>query len=340
MATTAILLTNLGSPDSPAPKDVKTYLDEFLMDERVIDLPYWLRLPLVRGIITPFRSRQSAKKYQTIWTDRGSPLVDTTRQLTALVAASAHLPAYMCMRYANPSPTVVLAEIAKQNPDLQELKLVPLYPHYAMSSYETGVEHVQNAHRQGGYRFALTVVPPFYNQAAYVAALANSLRPYLAQPPDHVLFSYHGIPERHVKKTDPGRRHCLQTADCCNVAAPAHAFCYRHQVKETTRLVAEQLGLAADRHSFSFQSRLGTDRWLRPYTAELLGQLPKRGIRHLVIACPAFVSDCLETLEEIHEEGHEIFREAGGQTFTPVPCLNLNPDWVETLVNDLLPTAR
>ncbi|MCU0451579.1 MAG: ferrochelatase [Bernardetiaceae bacterium] len=340
MATTAILLTNLGSPDSPAPTDVKKYLDEFLMDERVIDLPYWLRLPLVRGLITPLRSRQSAKKYQTIWTDQGSPLVHTTRQLTQLVAAAAHQPTYMCMRYANPTPQAVLAQIAKQHPDLKELKLVPLYPHYAMSSYETAVEHVKAAHRQGNYPFALTVVPPFYNQAAYVTALANSLRPHLNPLPDHVLFSYHGIPERHVKKTDPGRQHCLQTADCCNVAAPAHAFCYRHQVKETTRLVAQQLDLAPERHSFSFQSRLGTDRWLRPYTAELLGQLPKRGIRHLVIACPAFVSDCLETLEEIHEEGREIFLEAGGQTFIPVPCLNLNPDWVEALVHHLLPAAQ
>jgi protoporphyrin/coproporphyrin ferrochelatase len=331
MAEKAILLTNLGSPDSCEVKDVRTYLDEFLMDERVIDIPYLIRFLLVKGIIVPFRAPQSAKKYKTIWTENGSPLVHITSELTKLVAEQAEMPTYMCMRYANPTPKSALDKALQENPDLKELVMVPLYPHYAMSSYETAVVHVENTHKEGNYPFKLTVVKPYYKQPDYLKNLADSIAPYLQKHYDHILFSYHGVPERHIKKSDITGSHCLKCENCCEVASPAHAQCYRHQVIETTRLVAELLGIPEGKYSFSFQSRLGADKWLQPYTAVQLGEFPQKGIKKLLVVCPAFVSDCLETLEEIAEEGKEIFEEAGGEHFEMIPCLNTRTDWVVTI---------
>jgi protoporphyrin/coproporphyrin ferrochelatase len=331
MAEKAILLANLGSPNSTSVKDVKTYLDEFLMDERVIDVPYWLRYFLVKGLIVPFRASKSAAKYKTIWTENGSPLIHITRQLVELVEAETAMPTYMCMRYATPAPVDVLRQIAKDHPNLTELVLLPLYPHYAMSSFETAVLHVQKAHKEGGYPFSLKVVQPFFKHVEYIAALSESIRPFLKEPYDHILFSYHGTPERHVRKTDPTGNHCLKCTDCCNVPSPAHAVCYRHQIIETTKRVASFLQIPEDKFSFSFQSRLGSDQWLKPYTVDLFKTMPENGIKNLIVVCPAFVSDCLETLEEIWVEGKEDFLHAGGDQFRVVPCLNTDPSWVKTI---------
>lgn len=329
MSQTAIILTNVGSPDSTAPKDVRRYLGEFLMDERVIDVPYLLRFLLVKGIIAPLRARSSAKKYETIWTDEGSPLIVTTKKLAERIAEVAGIPCYWCMRYATPSAEHTLRQIHRNHPTLKQLVIFPLYPHYAMSSYETGVVDIEENHARGGYSSEIKVVPPFYEDPQFIQVLASQLRPVLDQVDyDYVLFSYHGIPERHVKKTDPTGEHCYKCENCCEVASPAHAYCYRHQVIRTTEETAAVLKLPEGKYGFSFQSRLGRDPWLKPYTAPLLEELPKRGIKNLVILCPAFVSDCLETLEEIHEEGREIFLEAGGESFHSVPCLNLNENWV------------
>lgn len=340
MSSKAILLVNLGSPDSTSVKDVRKYLNEFLMDEKVIDIPKLARLLLVRGIIVPFRAPKSAAKYRTIWTEQGSPLVHITKELVKSVAVETSLPTYMCMRYAQPTPTDVLAQIAKEHPDLKEVVMLPLYPHYAMSSYETAVDHVNAAYKKGNYSFKMKVVKPFYNHPDYIKALAHSIKPMLEQNPnfDQLLFSYHGIPERHVKKTDVTLKHCLTCTDCCNVPSIAHQYCYRHQVIETTKLVAKELNLPENKFQFSFQSRLGADAWLKPYSAALFKELPKKGIKNLIVVCPAFVSDCLETLEEIHVEGKEDFLHSGGEHFSVVPCLNLNGDWVSTvgtLINDV-----
>ena len=331
----AILLLNLGSPKSTKTSDVRKYLNEFLMDERVIDVPYLLRLLLVRGIISPLRSFSSAKKYKTIWTDEGSPLVVITEKLTKQVEDFTGIPTYFSMRYTTHAPQDVMKQMLDDNPDLDEVVLLPLYPHYAMSSYETGVEYAVKAHREAGYKFDLKIVPPFYNQSHFVKALAERIRPSLEKDFDQLLFSYHGIPERHVRKTDVTEKHCLQMDNCCSVDSEAHKYCYRHQVVETTKLVAKELGLAEDKYAFSFQSRLGADAWLKPYTAKRLDELPEEGIKKVIVVCPAFVSDCLETLEEMHEEGQEIFMEAGGESFEVVPCLNNEMTWVkaiETLV--------
>ena len=329
---TALLLANLGSPDSPSVADVRRYLREFLMDGRVIDIPYWVRYPLVNGIIAPFRARSSAKKYQSIWTEEGSPLIVISEELTRLVGEASGLPTYLCMRYANPTPTAALRKMYEENPDLNRVILFPLYPHYAMSSYETAVVHVQKAWEEGNFPFALEVVPPYYEHPHYIRNLADSIRPFLEAPYDYLLFSYHGVPERHIRKSDITGGHCLEDGSCCQRPSPAHEQCYRHQVIRTTELVAEALGLKAGSYGYSFQSRLGSDKWLKPYTADLLEELPERGVKKLLVVCPAFVSDCLETLEEIDEEGREEFLEAGGESFQMIPCLNTRADWVETVV--------
>jgi len=327
----AVVLMNLGSPDSTEVKDVKRYLDEFLMDARVIDKPWPLRALLVKGIIVPFRAPRSAEAYRSIWTKEGSPLIVISEQLKAALAAQIEEPVAIAMRYGNPSPRAAFDALVKENPDLEEVIAIPMYPHYAMSSYETAVVHAQEAHQKGGYAFRLTTVRPYYNDPLYIEALCESMRPWLDRPYDHILFSYHGVPERHIYKGDVTGSHCLKTPGCCDRPSAAHAFCYRHQCWVTTQLVTEKLGIPPEKWGFSFQSRLGRDPWLQPYTARRLEQLPGEGKKHILVVCPAFVSDCLETLEEIAVEGRESFMHHGGETFEAIPCLNVHPLWVGAL---------
>jgi ferrochelatase len=331
MTKKALLLANLGSPDSTNVSDVRRFLREFLMDERIIDIPAFPRWLLVNGIIAPFRAPRSAAKYKSIWTDEGSPLIVLTEKLTRKVGEKTGLPSYSCMRYGNPTPEAALSQIAKEHPDVEEVVLFPLYPHYAMSSYETAVEHVKNTWEKGPWKFQLKVIAPYYNYPGYIKALAGTIKPHLDTEYDHLLFSYHGVPERHILKGDTTGHHCLQSTDCCQTPSPAHQKCYRHQVFETTRLVGEYLQLSESKFSVSFQSRLGSDKWLGPATVDVLSELPKKGIKKLLVVTPAFVSDCLETLEEIQMEGQETFLESGGESFTAIPCLNLDDNWVETI---------
>ena len=326
-----IVLMNLGSPNSTSVGDVRRYLNEFLMDERVIDMPYITRLLLVRGIIVPFRAPKSAVAYRSIWTKEGSPLIVITKQLQSALQQQVDEPVEIAMRYGDPSPAAAFDALMAKVKGLEEVVLVPMYPHYAMSSYETAVVYAQEIHKKKKYPFRLTVVPPYYNEASYLDALAESIRPYLHQPYDHIVFSYHGIPERHILKGDVTGNHCLKSPNCCEVNSQAHTQCYRHQCLATTKLIVDKLNIPAAQYSFSFQSRLGRDEWLKPYTALRLAEMPKEGIKKLLVVCPAFVSDCLETLEEMAEEGKEIFLHAGGESFTLIPCLNTHPMWVEAL---------
>ncbi|HET9432044.1 MAG TPA: ferrochelatase [Chitinophagaceae bacterium] len=329
--TRGTVLMNLGSPDSTRVSDVRRYLNEFLMDGRVIDMPYLLRLLLVKGIIVPFRAPKSAKAYQSIWTKEGSPLIVISRQLQEALQQKTEDPVAIAMRYGSPSPAEAFDELMEKVPGLEEVLAIPLYPHYAMSSYETAVEYAKEVHRKKKYPFRLNFIKPYYNEENYLDALAESIRPFLQHEYDHILFSYHGVPERHILKGDITGSHCLKVENCCEVDSPAHQQCYRHQCLETTRLVAEKLQLTPGRFSFSFQSRLGRDEWLKPYTAMRLEQLPGEGIKKLLVVCPAFVSDCLETLEEIAEEGKETFLHAGGESFIMIPCLNIHPAWVQAV---------
>jgi protoporphyrin/coproporphyrin ferrochelatase len=325
-----IVLMNLGSPDSTSTADVRKYLNEFLMDGRVIDIPYPVRLLLVRGIINPFRAPKSAEAYKTIWTDKGSPLVELPRQLQQALQQLVDEPVEIAMRYGNPSAKTGFDNLLKREPGIEEVVAIPLYPHHAMSSYETAVEHAKDIHKKNNYPFSLQFVKPYFNNADYINALGESMRPHLQKEYDHILFSYHGIPQRHIRKSDITGCHCLKTSNCCETPSAAHAFCYRHQVFTTTKLVTEKLGIPSNKFSISFQSRLGKG-WLEPFTDIRLEEMPKEGIKKLLIICPAFVSDCLETLEEIAIRGKETFMEAGGESYDMIPCLNVDRLWVEAL---------
>jgi ferrochelatase len=322
---------NLGSPDSNSVNDTRKYLNEFLMDERVIDSSWLLRFFLVRFIIAPFRAPKSAHAYRKVWTAEGSPLLVLSKQLQEALQKVVTENVDLAMRYGSPSPRKAFDNLLKKDPRLEEVVLVPLYPHYAMSSYETAVEYAKKIHKRFNYPFKLTVLKPYYNQADYVFALTEHIRPWLLEPYDHILFSYHGIPERHLKKSDPTGHHCLETANCCGTASSAHGHCYRHQCLQTTKLVTDRLPIQKDKFSYSFQSRLGREEWLKPYTDFRLEEMPKEGIKKLLVICPAFVSDCLETLEEIAIRGKESFLQAGGESFKMIPCLNTDPLWVRAI---------
>lgn len=338
-----IVLMNLGSPDSTEVKDVRKYLMEFLMDARVIDSPYIFRSMLVGGIIVPFRAPKSAEAYKTIWTKEGSPLIVYTKKLAAALQQQIDEPVEIAMRYGNPSVKAAYDNLLKRDPGIEEVIAIPMYPHYAMSSYETAVEDAKDIHKKHNYPFKLTIVKPYYDEANYINALAESIRPFLNQEYDKLLLSYHGVPEAHIQSGDITGKHCLKMYACCEVKSPAHTYCYRHQCFTTTQMVAEKLGIPKDKITYSFQSRLGKAEWLKPYTAVRLEELPAEGVKKLLVACPAFISDCLETLEEIAVEGKETFLHAGGESFHMIPCLNVHPLWVSALksyVDDIISDER
>ncbi len=278
---------------------------------------------------SPDWPQRSAEAYRAIWWPEGSPQVVLSRRLAEGVQAALDAPVSLAMRYGNPSIEAGLRALLQQGID--ELLLVPLFPHYAMSTTQSVVEETQAVLKRLRPGLPLAVLPPFYADAAYIAALAASAQPYLDQGFDHLLWSYHGLPERHLHKTDSTGQHCLRTADCCATPSPAHATCYRHQVLRTTELAVQALGVPADKVSVSFQSRLGRDPWLQPATTGELERLAQAGVRRLQVLCPAFVVDCLETLEEIGIAGREVFLAAGGESFTLIPALNDQPQWVAAL---------
>ncbi len=324
----AVLLVNLGSPDSTAVGDVRRYLNEFLMDRRVIDTPWLLRRFIV-GMILITRPKQSAHAYQSIWTPEGSPLIVTSRNVREKLQERIPVPVELAMRYQNPSIEDALRRLAAQQ--INRTFLIPLFPHYAMSSYETAVVRVQQLARKVAPHMEIVVQPPYGDAPDYVAALAASAGNYLEAGYDHLLFSFHGVPERHLRKSDPTGVHCLATPNCCETASQARATCYRAQGFKTVAALVRAAGVPAGKFSVSFQSRLGRDPWLKPYTDRELAELPKRGVKRLLVICPAFVSDCLETLEEIGLRGRETFLAAGGEDFTQIPCLNENPLWLAAL---------
>ncbi|RKN82644.1 ferrochelatase [Ulvibacterium marinum] len=322
-----VLLVNLGSPDSPTPKDVKPYLDEFLMDERVIDAPKWLRTLLVRGIILRTRPKKSASAYAKIWWDEGSPLIVISERFSDKVQKQVKIPMALGMRYGSMSIKKALGELSKKGVD--EVLLVPLYPHYAMSSYETVVVKTMEEQQAHFPKMKLTTLPAFYKSPEYIKVLSESIADGLKGfEYDHILFSYHGIPERHIRKSDPTKFHCKIDGSCCYINSVAHHTCYRHQCYDTTELVKSYLKLDENKISSSFQSRLAGDPWLKPYTDYEFERLAKEGKKRLAVITPAFVSDCLETLEEIAMEGKEQFTEAGGTDYKHIPCLNDSDAWV------------
>lgn len=328
MGKPAVLLLNLGSPDSPSVADVRRYLKAFLLDGRVLDAPWPIRQLVVRLLILPTRPKRSAEAYASVWTDEGSPLIVTSKRQQALLAEALNLPVELAMRYGNPDVRSAVARLKAA--EVTDLFIMPLYPHYAMSSYETAVVDAMAAVRDLAPELRTSLLQPYYRDDDYIAALVASAQPYLEQSHDLLLFSFHGIPVRHLRKTDPSHAHC-DTPDCCERCHPAHATCYRHQCLQTVKAFVKLAGIEAGRYRVSFQSRLGREPWLEPYTDHVLEALPGEGIKKLLVICPAFVTDCLETLEEIAMEGKESFIEAGGESFEQIPCLNEHPAWIEML---------
>jgi len=324
----AVLLTNLGSPDDTSVPAVRRYLDQFLMDPYVIQLPWLLRRLIVSLLVLPTRPKASAHAYQSIWWEEGSPLIVLSERLLEAVRRKTGVPVAMAMRYGNPSIESQLLQLAAQD-GIEEVLLIPLYPHYADSTVKTSVEEAKRVIAKHGLKVRLNVIKPFYEAPDYIDALRASAAPWLDADEgfDHVLFSYHGLPELHLRKADPTGAHCLKRPDCCQVPSPAHATCYRHQVLQTTAHFVAKAGLKPDQYSVAFQSRLGRAKWLEPSTVDTLEKLAQQGVRRLLVMCPAFVTDCLETLEEIALQGAETFKQAGGASLTLIPCLNDQEQW-------------
>ena len=330
MTDHALLLVNLGSPASTEVADVRRYLNQFLMDPYVIDLPWPVRRLLVSLILVK-RPEQSAHAYASIWWDEGSPLVVLTRRLQAVMREQWQQgPVEMAMRYGEPSLKTVLTRLAGQG--ISKITLAPLYPQFADSTVTTVVEEARAVVREHKLAVQFSLLQPFYDQPEYLEALVASARPWVESDFDHLLLSFHGLPERHLKKIDPTGKHCLGSVDCCRNASPeVLAKCYRAQCLRTAQGFAELMGLPEGKWSVSFQSRLGRAKWIEPYTEATLDELGKRGVKKLLVMCPAFVADCIETLEEIGDRGREQFLAAGGEELVLVPCLNDNVQWGQAL---------
>jgi protoporphyrin/coproporphyrin ferrochelatase len=330
MTDHALLLVNLGSPASTQVADVRSYLNQFLMDPYVIDLPWPIRRLLVSLILVK-RPEQSAHAYASIWWEGGSPLVVLSQRLQqAMTKEWTQGPVELAMRYGEPSIETVLTRLAAKG--IQKVTLAPLYPQFADSTVTTVIEEAKRVVKARRLTMQFSVLQPFYDQPEYLDALVENARPHLQQAHDHLLLSFHGLPERHLHKLDPTGNHCFKGADCCqNASTEVIATCYRAQCLRSAKLFAERLGLADGTWSVSFQSRLGRAKWIEPYTEARLAELAQQGVKKILVMCPAFVADCIETLEEIGDRGKEQFREAGGEELVLVPCLNDDQNWAAAL---------
>ncbi|MFL6233466.1 MAG: ferrochelatase [Thermoanaerobaculia bacterium] len=334
-----LLLVNLGTPDAPRPPEVRRYLRELLSDPRVLDMPAFLRFLLLELVILPRRSRTSAAAYRKIWRPEGSPLLVHGRALAAKVQAllGDAVQVELAMRYGQPAIAGALDRFAEAG--VSRLVVLPLYPQYSAAATGSSIERVLRLAAGRWNTPYLQIIPPFYDHPAYLAARAELARrflepapePALEPAPERVFFSFHGLPERQIRKSDPSGSHCLARADCCAAVGPANRHCYRAQCHASARLLAERLGVPEEQRIVCFQSRLGRSPWLSPATDEVLAAEARRGVRHAVII-PAFVTDCLETLEELAIRGAEIWRQNGGETLQVVPAPNACDRFAEAVV--------
>jgi len=333
MARKGLLLVNLGTPDAPETGAVRRYLREFLSDPRVVDIHPVGRWFLLNLIILPFRSPKSAHAYRTIWTAEGSPLMVHSRALTAAVAQrlAGEYEVELAMRYGNPSLPDAVARLRQRG--VTDFTVMPLYPQEAPSSSGSSLARTYEVLSEPWDVPNMRAVPAFHDHPAFLGAFVEVARPVISElRADHVLFSFHGVPERHVRKSDPSGRHCLASGGCCDVLTDANRHCYRAQCFATARGLARGLGLSPEGWSVSFQSRLGRTPWVQPYTDVVLPELAARGVKRLAVMCPAFVADCLETVEEVAIRGREQFLASGGEAFALVPSLNAHPAWVDGVV--------
>ena len=341
------LIINLGTPDSPQPKEVGTYLKEFLMDPFVVDINGFFRWILVYLLIVPKRSKESAALYQNIWTEEGSPLLVYSKKLIKkLIEKFEKTPIELGMRYGSPSLEEAIDKLLQQGVD--KITICPLYPQYALSSTATCLVSVQKALRARSFQGEARYLRSFYDHPNYLQAMANSIKPYLESSPDMIVFSYHGLPEHQVSAT--GTR-CEFNSSCCTTFKSHSPDCYRAQCYHTTNKVLEALNWPKDKTTVVFQSRLGRRPWLKPYADDEIKKIAESGAKNIVVSCPSFTADCLETLEEISFRMKDDFINAGGESLTLVPSLNDNQEWVDaiptlwqdsntTLLRDFTPDAR
>ena len=332
---TGVLLVNLGTPDSPKTKDVRKYLSEFLNDPRVIDIPKIARLLLVNLIIVPFRSPKSAKLYKEIWTSNGSPLLYHTREVTLKLqeALGEEFAVDFAMRYQSPSLESVLSKF--QGMEIKKLIVIPLYPQYASSSTGSSIQKVLELVSKWEVVPQMEIVNQFFNNPKFINTIVDIAGKYNHNDYDHVVFSFHGLPERHIRKGDKSCT-CLASENCCNSINQNNFYCYRAEAFATARLIAEKLHIPTDKYTVSFQSRLGRDPWIKPYSDFVITEKAQAGAKKLLVFSPAFVADCLETIYEIGVEYQEIFEEHGGEKIQLVESLNEHPMWVETLKDMVL----
>jgi protoporphyrin/coproporphyrin ferrochelatase len=325
----AVLIVNTGSPSTPKTADVRKYLREFLSDKRVLDMPWIVRKALIEFLILPFRSQKSAAKYRQVWTDEGSPLLSSIHRQTDALQSRVDMPVYTAMRYGTPSIRSV-AEALRRDAT-QRLLLIPMFPQYATSTYESVVVKTREVFQKIIPSMRIDVMQPFYEEPAYIDALVASAKPFLGDGFQRLLFSYHSLPERHMKKCDPSHQHCLVTRDCCRVAHPAHATCYRHQCLKTTELFVKRAGVNGDLCAISFQSRFGGGAWLGPSTRETIRRFGEEKIGTLLVITPGFTADCLETIDELGNAGRQLFHESGGGELVLIPCLGDSPPFMDFL---------
>ena len=332
MSKKGVLLINLGTPDSPAVSDVRKYLNEFLMDPRVIDVNPVLRTFLVKGIIVPFRSPKSAKLYKEIWDDKtGSPLLHYSLLQRDLLQQSLgdEYQVELAMRYQSPSIESALNKLKDALVD--SIKIIPLFPQYASASTGSVYEKVLDIVRKWPTSPNLSIENSFHDNELMIQTFADNGKKYDPETYDHILFSFHGLPQRQLIKADHTHNHCLKVSDCCQTLTDTNKFCYSAQSYHTAKLIAEKLNIPKEKYTVCFQSRLGSDPWVQPYTSEIVNKLAKEGKKRLLVFCPAFVADCLETVYEVTVEYHEEFKAGGGEHVQLVESLNDSPKWIEAL---------
>lgn len=328
-----LLLINLGTPNSPRPSDVRPYLREFLSDPRVFDMAAWKRWLILNLFILPKRPKESGEAYSQIWTDRGSPLLYHTQDLAAKVQGrlDKRIVVDVAMRYGSPSVRDALLRFHDRG--IQRIVVFPLYPQYSSAATGSSIEKVFDVASELWNVPYLQFVPPFYDHPAFIRSYVEQARPVMEEVrPERVFLSFHGLPERHVRKGDRSGRHCLCRDDCCDRLTDVNADCYRAQCFATARALSDTLGVPEEQRVVCFQSRLGRDPWIRPFTDELVAQAARDGVKRAVIFSPAFVADCLETLEELGMRAAEDFRDLGGEELRLVPAPNASDTWADAVV--------
>lgn len=330
MTKKGVLLINLGTPDSAEPRAVYRYLKQFLNDPRVIDLPHVIRWVLINLLVIPKRYKKSSKAYQKIWTEQGSPLLVNSVNLEHALSAELGegYKVALGMRYGNPSISLALASLK----DCGEIIAIPLFPQYSSAATGSAIENLMLHLAKGWNIPQLFIKRDFYDHPGFIKAYAEVIKQNTANKAiDFFIFSYHGLPERHVVKS-----HChtlCNRIDACPDMDISNQYCYRAQCYSTSKLLAKALNLTQDQYAVAFQSRLGRTPWIKPYTDQLLPTLREKGINNIAVVCPSFVADCLETVEEVNIQIREQWAALGGQAFTFIPCLNDHPAWVKALGN-------